>query len=321
MKKVLARGRVLGNSNSEFARMLEGEGHSRTFTLKSGKQAKFVSTVIFSGEIESKTYVDSTINGRDQTMLTPESVSDISRTIKLQQFFPAIGREVDGRIEILDGTRRRAACIFNQMKFEILVTKDDISIADARQLAIDIQTAREHSLRELGKRYKVMYGNGMSKEEIARAENISPAKVSRAFQAAAVPDEMIAIFPVINDISLADYQLLLQIAEDAETKGVAVSELMNTVQQRIMETDGAGTDKKKILAIIRAESKGLKPIKVKQFETEKLCDFADRHQYARKKVDQKKRLVVYEFSRISPAVQAELDDAIKKIIAKTSSAQ
>ncbi|EIL09680.1 partitioning protein B, partial [Escherichia coli O103:H25 str. CVM9340] len=26
MKKVLARGRVLGNSNSEFARMLEGDG-------------------------------------------------------------------------------------------------------------------------------------------------------------------------------------------------------------------------------------------------------------------------------------------------------
>lgn len=56
-------------------------------------------------------------------MLTRESVSDISRTIKLQQFFPAIGREVNGLIEILDGTRRRAACIFNNVKFEILVTK------------------------------------------------------------------------------------------------------------------------------------------------------------------------------------------------------
>ena len=81
MRKVLARGRVLGNSNSEFARMLESDGDVKTFTLKSGKQAKFVKTVVLSGEIESKTFVDSSVNGRDQAMLSPESVSDISRTI------------------------------------------------------------------------------------------------------------------------------------------------------------------------------------------------------------------------------------------------
>ena len=61
MRKVLARGRVLGNSNSEFARMLESDGDVKTFTLKSGKQAKFVKTVVLSGEIESKTFVDSSV--------------------------------------------------------------------------------------------------------------------------------------------------------------------------------------------------------------------------------------------------------------------
>ncbi|MCS3434302.1 ParB family protein [Klebsiella sp. BIGb0407] len=321
MKKVLARGRVLGNKSSEFARMLEGEGNGRVFTLKSGKQATFVHTVVLSGDIESKTFVDSKVNGRDQSMLTPESFSDISRTIKLQQFFPAIGREVNGRIEILDGTRRRAACIFNQTKFDVLVTKDEISLSDARQLAADIQTAREHSLRELGKRFEVMYDNGMSKDDIAQAENMSPSKVTRAFQAAAVPDEMVAVFPAIHDISLADYQLLLQVDDDAKAKGVSVSELMETVKKRIAETEDASTDKKKILAIIRAESKGLKPVKVKSFETEKLCEFSDRHQYARKKIDQKKRLVVYEFSRISSAVQSEIDEAIKKIMSKITVAE
>jgi len=321
MKKVLARGRVLGNKSSEFARMLEGEANGRVFTLKSGKQATFVHTVVLSGDIESKTFVDSKVNGRDQSMLTPESFSDISRTIKLQQFFPAIGREVNGRIEILDGTRRRAACIFNQTKFDVLITKDEISLSDARQLAADIQTAREHSLRELGKRFEVMYDNGMSKDDIAQAENISPSKVTRAFQAAAVPDEMVAVFPAIHDISLADYHLLLQVDDDAKAKGVSVSELMETVKKRIAETEGAGTDKKKILAIIRAESKGLKPVKTKSVETEKLCEFSDRHQYARKKIDQKKRLVVYEFSRISPAVQSEIDEAIKKIMNKITSGE
>ncbi|EKH8692283.1 ParB/RepB/Spo0J family partition protein [Salmonella enterica] len=320
MKKVLARGRVLGNSNSEFARMLEGDGDIKTFTLKSGKQAKFVKTVVLSGEIESKTFVDASVNGRDQAMLSRESVTDISRTIKLQQFFPAIGREVNGRIEILDGTRRRAACIYNNVKFEILVTKDDIDLADARQLAKDIQTAREHSLRELGKRLEVTYGTSMTKEEIALAENISSAKVTRAFQAASVPDEMISVFPVINDISLSDYQFLLKLSEEANHKKTSVKELMDKVRQQVTALPGyPAIDKSKILAVFRAESKVLMDRPAKTVETEKLREFADRNQFARKKTDSKKRLVVYEFSRISNEVQSEIDEAIKRILEKLPS--
>ncbi|EAZ8651417.1 chromosome partitioning protein ParB [Salmonella enterica] len=322
MKKVLARGRVLGNSNSEFARMLEGDGDVKTFTLKSGKQAKFVKTVVLSGEIESKTFVDASVNGRDQAMLSRESVTDISRTIKLQQFFPAIGREVNGRIEILDGTRRRAACIYNNVKFEILVTKDDIDLADARQLAKDIQTAREHSLRELGKRLEVTYGTSMTKEEIALAENISSAKVTRAFQAASVPDEMISVFPVINDISLSDYQFLLKLSEEANHKKTSVKELMDKVRQKLMALpDYPAIDKSKILSVFRAESKALMDRPAKTVETEKLKEFADRNQFARKKTDSKKRLVVYEFSRISNEVQSEIDEAIKRILEKLPSSE
>ena len=321
MKKIVSRGRVLGKNSSEFARMLEGSEGTKTFTLKSGRQAKFLLTVVLSGEIESRTFVDPAVNGRDQSLLTPESVSDISRTIKLQQFFPAIGRMVGERIEVLDGSRRRAACIFNETKFEILVTKDEISLADARQLAIDIQTAREHTLRELGKRFEVMYGKNMTKEEIARAENISKAKVTRAFQAAAVPDEMIAVFPVASDLALPDYQLLLQISEDANAKNVPIGDLVDTVRERIAETEGAQEDKAKILAIFKAESKSLKPAPVKSVVVEKLRDFSDRRQYARKKSDPKKRVVAYEFSRLPSEVQTEIDEAIKKIIGKMSAGE
>lgn len=322
MKKIVSRGRVLGNgSSSEFARMLEGSEGTKTFTLKSGRQATFMLTVVLSGEIESRTFVDPGINGRDQSMLTPESVSDISRTIKLQQFFPAIGRMVGDRIEVLDGSRRRASCIFNETKFEILVTKDDISLEDARQLAVDIQTAREHTLRELGKRFEVMYDKGMTKDEIARAENMSPAKVTRAFQAAAVPDKMIEVFPVASDLSLADFQLLLQVAEDANSKSVHIDDLVATVRKRIAKIDGADGDKSKILSLFKAESKSFKPAPVKSVATEKLCDFSDRRQYARKKTDPKKRLVVYEFSRISSEIQSEIDEAIKKIMARVPTSE
>ncbi|MFP1989674.1 ParB N-terminal domain-containing protein, partial [Escherichia coli] len=44
--------------------------------------------------------------------LTPKSLKSIRSTIKHQQFYPAIGvRRATGKIEILDGSRRRASAI------------------------------------------------------------------------------------------------------------------------------------------------------------------------------------------------------------------
>ncbi|WAH61956.1 ParB N-terminal domain-containing protein (plasmid) [Pseudomonas silvicola] len=61
---------------------------------------------------EEKTYVVMETNGRDQSGLTPESLRDIIRTIKLQQFFPAIGvKRTVSLKKILDGSRRRAAAL------------------------------------------------------------------------------------------------------------------------------------------------------------------------------------------------------------------
>lgn len=321
MKKIMARGRVLGNGDSQFGRLMESAGNTRTFTLKSGKTATFVFTAVMCDEIEEKTFVDQSINGRDQSLLTPESVSDISRTISLQQFFPAIGREVNGRIEILDGTRRRLACILSKTKFDILVTKDEIDAADARQLASDIQTAREHSLRELGKRFEFMYSNGMNKDEIAKAEGISPAKVSRAFQAAAVPDPVVSVFSDISELTLSDYQLLLKIFQNAENKDVSAESLADNVQEKIaqyQQKNAQKPTKEIILQFYRNEDKGLSAVTPKTVVIEKLKEYTGKNQFARKKTDAKKRTVVYEFSRLSAELQADIDEAIKAILSRDS---
>lgn len=107
-KKIVARGRnILGSDSSDFIRSLETKEAEKVFTLKSGNQAKFTLSTILNGDIEEKTFVDPAVNGRDQRYVTPESVSDITRTINLQQFFPAIGRVINGCIEVLDGSARR----------------------------------------------------------------------------------------------------------------------------------------------------------------------------------------------------------------------
>lgn len=319
MKELKKMGRTLGNSS--FSKMLSETESARTFTLKSGATARFTLTKILHDDIETQTYVDATINGRDQAFLTEESVSDISRTIKLQQFFPAIGREVDGRIEVLDGSRRRAACLYSGMPFEVLVTKDELSLSDARQLAIDIQTAKEHTLRELGNRLKLMYPEHINQSDIAAAEGLSPAKVTRAFQAASVPDEMIAVFPSVGELSINDYKTLLDIAEKAASRRISVRELAAGVRERIAHDALTEHDdpavKAKIIGYFRAASAEPKSTRdAKKVVTEKIAEFSDKKQFARKKTDAEKRLVTYEFSRLPAAWQAELDDAVKAVIEK-----
>ncbi|MEN4559803.1 ParB family protein [Pantoea agglomerans] len=318
MKKEMVKlGRQLGNSS--FSKMMSESDSERVFTLKSGAQAHFVLTKFLHDDIEAQTFVDATVNGRDQAFLTRESVSDISRTIRLQQFFPAIGREVDGRTEILDGSRRRAACLYNGTAFEVLVTRDALSLSDARQLAADIQTAREHTLRELGKRLKLMYPAEMNQSDIAAAEGLSAAKVTRAFQAAAVPEEIIAVFPSVSEFSISDYQILLEVTERARTRGISTEALTGHVRARI-ESDahhdrGDPTYKAKIISYFRAESaEPKKGSASKKVVTEKLAEFADKKQFARKKTDSDKRVVTYEFSRLSAACQAELDAAVRSVI-------
>lgn len=317
-KEIIQRGRTMGaTSNSSFGKLLANDENSKTFTLKSGKTATFSRQVVYHGDIEKLTFVDSAVNGRDQSFLTEANLADILRTITMQQFYPAIGRMVEGRIEIMDGSRRRAACIIAGMPFVILVTQDELELSDARQLAVDIQTSKEHSLREQGKRFEIMYASGMNKIQIAEAEGISQAKVTRAFQAAAVPDEIISLFSNISDLTIDDYQALLKLAEDAEGKRVPIKELVDSVRTEIDSDVDAQLEKEKVMAILRSKQKSLKtPPKRDGVVTEKLREYADLKQYARKKTDAKKRTIIYEFSRLNLDVQKEIDEAIKAILAK-----
>jgi len=318
-KPIQRIGRKFGDS--AIASMIDSSNQSRTFTLKSGMKATFVRQLIPHDDIEAKTFVDPKINGRDQSTLTAESLKEITRTITLQQFFPAIGRLSADRIEIMDGSRRRAACILSGASLEVLVTADELSISDARQLAADIQTAREHNLRELGLRFMLMNDQGMSKSDIAKAEGISNAKVSRAFQAASVPAAFIELFPVVAELTLPDYQLLLDVWEEAKAEAVDASELTRQIQEKLSsETapEKMNDDEKKsaILNHFRAARKQLKaPAPASKTVTEKLATFSTANTYARRKTNDEKRTVQYEFSRLPKEITEKIDASIKQILA------
>lgn len=311
---------VLGRTlESPLTKSLES---SQRFTLASGRKVTFNVETIPAEQIAERTYVDPSINGRDQNALTPESLDDITRTLPLQQFFPVIGRLIDNKIEILDGSRRRAAALLCNVDLRIMLTKSEISVEDARQLAADIQTAKEHNIREVGIRLIALRESGLSQKDIAEKERMSPAKVTRAIQAATVPEKLLSVFPVLSELTYPDYKKLLNIAEIAEKKKLSLDELMAGVKEgaealraeNVLLQDDYKNEVMKLfddsIAALIAKPAKAKPI----IETETLKKYDDSRAYARKKSNAKDRKVIYEFCRIGKTTQEKIDEAIKAII-------
>lgn len=288
----------------------------RSFVVASGKSVVFTLQAINAAELEAKTFVDLETNGRDQQSLTKESVADIVRTIGFQQFFPAIGRKVGDRIEILDGSRRRAAALFAGTGLTILVTDEDITTEDARRLAEDIQTAREHNLREIGMRLLALRDSGISQKDIAASQKLSTAKVTRAIQAASVPPEVLSVFPDHSELSYPDYKALLEISVSLSTKGIDLVDVVAQVMAEKSDLDDELAPDEVKAALVKlyrqAANRQLKKPKGKAVKVEKLWQFEDNNTFARKRT--KERQFNYEFNRVPKALQNELDAVIQETL-------
>ena len=290
------------------------DNYRQIFTLSSGKKAVFMFETIPAEDIAERSFVSLATNGRDQAGVTEESLQDIIRTIRLQQFFPAIGRIIDGKIEILDGSRRRAAALICHVDLNVLVTQDDIDMDDARKLAADIQTAKEHNLREVGLRLLLLRDSGMNQKEIAQSERLSPAKVTRAIQAASVPEMMLELFPVQYELTYPDYKFLLDIDEQLRLRSLELETFVDSVRKQIKTIYNASelvSDELKN-EIIKSSRHVLDEILAKPGKqaavVEKLWNFEEKDKYARKRI--KGRAFSYEFSRLPKELQVELDRLI-----------
>lgn len=310
-------GRML-SATSAVQMSNESERHSQRFVLKSGKSAIFYLEHIAADELAEKTFVRFLVNGRDQNALTPDSLIDITRTIKLQQFFPAIGYRNAGRIEILDGSRRRAAALLCHVGLNVLVTDSEISNEDARQLASDIQTAKEHNLREIGLRLLQLRDKGMSQKEIALYEKLSAAKVTRAIQAASVPESLVSLFPIQAELSYSDYKSLLKIESLIHSKNLDFNEVISRVNGKVNELVSGqqiASDELKriILTVLKDITEHFASHKKQEVASvTALWSFDDKNTYARKRV--KDRGFCYEFNRVPKSLQEELDKAITSLI-------
>jgi ParB family chromosome partitioning protein len=277
----------------------------QVFTLKSGQQATFNPEQLTGAELEDKTFVIQQNNGRDQSALTEEAVADISRTIILQQFLPAIGRYVDD-------SRRRAAAIYKNVGLFVLVTNDNISTEDARQLVKDIQTAREHNLREVGLQLQTFEAQGMKQKDIAKLNGLSEAKVSRALQAAKVPKQLLSVFPDQAVLNYPDYKFLLDTCDKFKVKNLELDDLVTAVNTQFTQqvTPSTTEDAKRVLMSTYKQTVDIQLSKRRKARAivTPLHRFDNKNQYARKRVDGRK--VSYEFLQLPEGLQAELEQLI-----------
>ncbi|WP_089110678.1 ParB family protein [Vibrio casei] len=298
---------------------IEAVGKSVDWELASGQKATFHELTLSYEQVKNNTFVTFDVNGRDQSLLTKESLQDLD-SIQFQQFYPAVGYEVDGKIDVLDGSRRRARFLLEEGKldqFIILVTKDALSTSDAKALAKQLQTAKEHNLREIGMQCLALKKAkaDITQAELAQELGLSQAGVSKAIKAANIDSKLVALFPVTNALSHQDYSLLDKVMKTFSDKA-SLTSFIKTIEKKLVNIQveySVEEQKDALLSAIKAE---LKIAEAKQerdkAEVTPLAEFETKGVFARKRV--KGRNFSYEFGRLPKKVQDELDQAITKII-------
>ena len=300
---------------------LESVSQSIEWTLASGAKALFNEVTLSHDQVKEDTVVTFHVNGRDQSLLTKESLEDLN-SFEFQQFYPAVGRQVDGKIDVLDGSRRRAWFLLQEgriKEFRILVTNDDISMADAKALAKQLQSAKEHNLREIGMQCVALQkvNQEITQAEIAQQVGLSQAGVSKAIKAANVSEKLVQLFPVVNALSHPDYALLDKVMKACD-ESKSLNNFISRIAKKVVNIQAEYSTQDQKDAIVSAIKSELKLAEAKkekaEVEVTTLAEFDAKGMFARKKV--KGRNFSYEFGRLSKEVQAELDRAIKSVLDK-----
>lgn len=166
-----------------------------------GRDVKLTCQKIDAQQVERKTMVFAD-NIRLQELLDEDSLADILPTMENSgQQFPGIGREINGVIEVADGSRRRRAAILSKRDYIVLV--GDLTDAEMTYLS---ETGNEHqkpSAYEIGLRYKRRLHREFCDNLTHLADDIGLDRktVRNYIETASIPIEIIRCFKSPNDVS------------------------------------------------------------------------------------------------------------------------
>ncbi|NAW56235.1 MULTISPECIES: ParB/RepB/Spo0J family partition protein [unclassified Vibrio] len=153
-------------------------------------------------EVEQQTAVFAE-NAREQAFLNEHALSDVLSTLRERgQQYPAVGRRTqDGKIEVLDGSRRRKSCILSGQEFLIYVA-EGINTEHAKFLSDVANAHKPLSLYEKGKEMQLKLDSGEAEDQKALAKmfQCSEALVSGALKAASLPLELLQAYPSVAEL-------------------------------------------------------------------------------------------------------------------------
>jgi len=142
-------------------------------------------------------------NAREQSFLNEHALSDVLVTLRERgQQYPAVGRmREDGKIDVLDGSRRRMSCILAGKPFLIYVAQN-INTEHAKFLSDVANAHKPLSLYEKGKEMQAKLNSGEAEDQKALAKmfQCSEALVSGALKAADLPLELLQAYPNVADL-------------------------------------------------------------------------------------------------------------------------
>lgn len=166
-----------------------------------GREVVFTLKSVPAGQVERKTLVWGE-NERLQELLTEAALDDlIPSFVSGGQIIPAFGREVNGLVEVADGSRRRKTAIFTRSDYRVLVGNlDDEQMAALSQ---EGNNYRETSAYERGRRYSRLleskYDGNVS--ALAAAEKKDRKIITRCVNTASLPIEVIKLFTNPSELS------------------------------------------------------------------------------------------------------------------------
>lgn len=204
-----------------------------------GREVVFTLRTIPAGNVERKTLVWGE-NERLQELLTETALDDlIPSFVSGGQQNPAFGREVNGLVEVADGSRRRKAAILTGKDYRVLVGElDEEQMASLSQIGNDY---RQTSAYERGRRYARLldtkFDNNVS--ALAEAERISRKVIMRCLNTSELPVEIIKLFKNPTELSARAGEELHKVFE---THGEAMMARVADLQEwrkagEVIETD------------------------------------------------------------------------------------
>lgn len=306
----MKRKRMSSISESIKAHMEEADSGSAAkhlFTLCSGKKVEFIALTVPVEKVESTTYV-AKHNRRIEVEVKPKSVEGMVKSIKRQQYFPAIAIKVGDKYEIADGSRRRYAAILAGVELKIIYCTERLTSAELKALAIELQSSEEHSYRDHGRYYSILLNdeeNSMSADQIIEEEGISPMFYKRCLRAWEVPASLVNLFELPSRISHSQFSKLTKVTKTFKDNS-SLEEFVSNIK---IESD---TNNDEVMAYIYEEA-GLNKPK----NTASSRKFVELSKDKFVKVAVTKNKTTFEVTRGTQKEVEDIENLIKEYFSKT----